>query len=607
MVAGQAAGVAYGVARGKAMGLAEGLFAGLLAGLGEGLYGGLVGSASMGVSASITAFLFFEFVLFRLYLYPNEAGATLVTVWLARLHPTQSTRLARWLPFRHHDLIYFPLPGLHSFLLHLSEVDPALTMKLLAEASASIGQKGIARRTLIELQARDLEQAAHQHRFARVADLDLPFVPSAQALDASSPLLLFRSAARDLSVGVSDHRQRRLALERARRTLEGFITTSPRLDTLSDRLQATARLWLDCLHEKERELSEDEARHPQVPSAFIAGLPLEPDDLASKTLFKGRMDLARIVDHDLGPNRRGVLVIVGQRRMGKSSFRNWLPRLLGTGTEVLTANFQELSGHPYRATPHRWLLDLIASRLPDAPPPPASPHWTEALDWLRARDAALSDRSLLVVIDEVERVQDGIHEGWCSTDFLDFLRAAGDALRRIRFLLLTAYPLHRIGPAWVDRLISATTRNLSYLDPASAEELVRQPIPHFPDIYPEAGVLRILRETRCHPFLIQKVCDELCKHLNEHGGLRRATDDELTSVLDGVADEKLFDELWSQRTPEEQRALHRLASTPEPLEADPIMRQLVREGYVELQGERATLAVPLFGSWIRFTQGRLVP
>jgi hypothetical protein len=76
---------------------------------------------------------------------------------------------------------------------------------------------------------------------------------------------------------------------------------------------------------------------------------------------------------------------------------------------------------------------------------------------------------LLVVVDEVERVEDGIRSGDLSTDFLDFLRATGDALRRIRFLLLTAYPLPRLGRHWVDRLISATTRSLSYLDHDSAE------------------------------------------------------------------------------------------------------------------------------------------
>jgi hypothetical protein len=292
--------------------------------------------------------------------------------------------------------------------------------------------------------------------------------------------------------------------------------------------------------------------------------------------------------------------------MGKSSFRNWLPRLLGTGTEILVADFQQLTGSQHRTAPYRWLVELVASRFPDAPPPPESPHWTESLAWLRDRDAALTDRRLLVVIDEVERVEEGIQRGELSTDFLDFLRACGDALHRIRFLLLTAYPLPSLGRHWVDRLISATTRSLSYLDRTSAEELVRHPIPTFPDIYPEGGVDRILRETHCHPYLVQKVCDELCRYLNEHGGRRRATDEELSDVIDGlVSEEKLFDELWSQRTPEEQHALHRLASASEPLEADLTLRQLAREGYVELQGDKASFAVPLFGAWIRYTQGRI--
>ncbi|HYO71313.1 MAG TPA: hypothetical protein VEU33_35070 [Archangium sp.] len=207
----------------------------------------------------------------------------------------------------------------------------------------------------------------------------------------------------------------------------------------------------------------------------------------------------------------------------------------------------------------------------------------------------------------MERIEDGIRVGWCTTDFLDFLRAAGDALRKIRFLLLTAYPLHRLGHHWVDRLISSTSRSISYLDAASAEELARSPVAGFPDIYPEGGVERILRETCCHPFLIQKVCDELCKYLNENGGRRRATDEELTEVIDRVADEHLFDELWNQRTLEEKRALHRLAFATAPIDAEPAMRQLAREGYVELDEEHAAIAVPLFGRWIRFTQGRTPP
>jgi uncharacterized protein len=183
-------------------------------------------------------------------------------------------------------------------------------------------------------------------------------------------------------------------------------------------------------------------------------------------------------------------------------------------------------------------------------------------------------------------------------------RAAGDSLRRIRFLLLTAYPLHRLGPHWVDRLISVTTRTISYLEEPEARDLLLHPIPDFPDIYPEGGVDRILAATGRHPFLLQKVGDELCRLLNARGGRRRATDDELTEVFDIVVrGADLFDELWRQRTEEERESLRRLAASSEPLPPDAAALQLVREGYVEKRAGKITIAVPLFREWIADTQG----
>jgi uncharacterized protein len=207
-------------------------------------------------------------------------------------------------------------------------------------------------------------------------------------------------------------------------------------------------------------------------------------------------------------------------------------------------------------------------------------------------------------VDEVERVQDDVAEGWCTTDFLDFARAAGDRLRRIRLLLLSAYPLHRLGPHWVDRLISATSRTISYLDDTAARELIIRPIPDFPDIYPPGGVDRIVAQTGRHPFLIQKVCDELCRLLNARGGRRRATEAELTEVFDGVVNgSDLFDELWRQRTEAERDTLRRLAASPGAAASDPVLHQLLREGYIHKQDGQVAIAVPLFRDWIAHTQG----
>jgi hypothetical protein len=71
-------------------------------------------------------------------------------------------------------------------------------------------------------------------------------------------------------------------------------------------------------------------------------------------------------------------------------------------------------------------------------------------------------------------------------------------------------------------------------------------------------------------------------------------------VFDGmVRDVHLFDEIWSSRADDEQASLRRLARSDEPGDLDAAAVQLVREGYLVRDGDRATIAVPLFREWIR--------
>lgn len=575
-----------------------------------GLVIGIAASVALGVASNVAsgaAFgIAFVVALLRLPLWLTEAVVTGWLLWRIRRRPEAVPRLARWLPFRHHELIYLPLPGLRAGLIEIAEVDPELGQDLIAQAADSIAQGRIARLALVEIQARDLERAARDHRFERAASLDLPHLPRAGEVAAEperSPLLPFQTAARDLIAGSANQRQRGLALERARSVLQsarvaavGAIDAPP----LARRLLPTTALWLEVIRDEDAKLRREAAEHPEVPPAFIAGPPLTPERAEDLTLFKGRSDIIKLIEHDLAPERRGILLVTGQRRMGKTSLCNYLPTYLGTGTAIVASNFQPLSGDAHRETPHRRVLGDIA-RAQATPEPPDSPRWGDGLGWLEDVDATCGGRKLLVVIDEVERVEDGIRDGWCSSDFLDFLRAAGDALRNIRFLLLTAYPLHRLGPHWTDRLVSVTSRTISYLGETDARELLTCPIPEFPDlIYPEAGVDRILAETGRHPYLLQKAGDDLCRLLNSRGGLRTATHGELTEVFDGmVRDIHLFDEIWRARTPEEQATLQRLALTGEPGRLDPAAIQLAREDYLVRRGDQVVIAVPLFREWIR--------
>ncbi|HEU4406639.1 MAG TPA: ATP-binding protein [Polyangiaceae bacterium] len=546
----------------------------------------------------------------RLPVFLLESLVTVSLAILVRVFPERGDRMVVLLPYLYHDLIYFPLPGLRHFLVRLMEQNPIAAVKASIEALSSFAQMLPAAHVIYEFRARDLEQAAVQRLFSRAAELDFPYLRPLNELASDSPYRIFQAAARDLGAGGNDHRQRRLALDRAEKALHSILSLpipsnkSRRYEL--ERLHQTARLWLEVLRDDGRKLAREEAEHPQVPSVFVAGPALTLDRPDARSLFKGRSDLVDLISHDLSPGRRGVLLLFGQRRMGKTSLRNWLPTFLGTGTTVVSVDFQALSGHSQRHLPHRVVLDALTLQLPDLGPPPDSPHWGDALAWLRQVDESLGERRVLIVIDEVERVEDGIRDGWCQTDFLDFLRAAGDALGRIRVLLLTAYPLIRLGPHWADRLVSVTTRSISYLDESAARELICCPVPDFPNIYPDGGVERILGDTRGHPFLIQKLCDELCRLLNQRGGRGRATHWDIDKAVDRVlVDADLFDELWRQRTEAEKELLRRLARTPEAAAPDPVQRQLLRDGYLEKNGDCVQIVVPLFRTWIVDNQGTL--
>ncbi len=605
-VAGSAAvGVVGSVAEGAIRSVAFRVAVGVVGGVALGIGGGVAGGVTAGVAHGVA----FGISFVRLPFWIVESILVFGLSVCAKFIPRHIPLFLRALPFRHHDVIFFPLPGLQSFFLTAAEQHPTLVRDLLTEAAVLPSQRSIVARTSAELQARDLNRAARDRTFVRAANLDCPFLPELDSLKPDSPLTHFQSAARDLDAGIEDQLQRTLALQRARKTMQTFIDQTvarAKPTRLEQALIPTARVWLDVIRDEDLRHDAERAKTPQIPRAFIAGPPLSPDRIENATLFKGRNDLAKLLAHDLDPNRSGVIIVFGQRRMGKSSLSHWLPQLLGTGTFVIRLDFQQLSGEVHREHPHRCIVDTIGKHFPDVPAPPTTNPWRESLDWLRALDAspALDSRNVLIVIDEVERVEDGIRAGWCSTDFLDFLRAAGDSLRHIRILLLTGHPLHRLGSHWVDRLISSTTRSLEYLDPASAEELVRTPIPDFPDIYPDGGVERILEQTHRHPFLVQKTCDELVKYLNAQHQMK-ATSDDIDRTLAIVSEEKLFQQLWNQCSVDEQRALQTLASASSALRADGAMRTLAREGIVDMNGDSATIAVLLFRDWIRQTQGTI--
>jgi hypothetical protein len=592
-----------------AYGLIGGLAFGILGSIVTGILGGLLGlvfGAKVGLAICLSTGLSFLLSLLHLFSFPAEVLVMAVLSVGARFLDFGFSRLSRFLPFLYHDLIYFPLPGLRPYLVKVGVERPELAQRLLSEALGSIAQKRAARLALVELRARSLESAARERLYARVAELDLAFLPAPKAADLLGPSLALDSivaAARDLQVArrSTSHFHRRRALERAEKILDSAqfqILEQPEPNVQEQRFLAVLRSWRDVVQAESTEFAHLERKLPQVPLPFVAGPAL---DLPEQGLFKGRRDFIRLIEQDLIGGRQAALVVVGQRRIGKSSLLHMLPVHLGNDTTVVLLNIQALSGSPHRAAPARWVAEAVVATLPQCSPPPETSSWEQVLGWLRQVEALLEHENsrLLIAVDEVDKLEEGVRQGRSGKYFLDFVSTASDELHRVRFLLATALSLHRLGRHWCDRLGNALLRQLGVLDEAGARSLVCEPIPGFPEIYPPGGVERILAATGRHPYLLQLVCDRLCRRLAEEGRLQAITKD-LEAALDHAFNETpLFAELWRQRTETECELLRQLARGRSPDCLDPEVAQtLLREQYLVGQGDDYAITLPLFAEWI---------
>lgn len=547
-----------------------------------------------------TMFLAFE-SLARLNIISYLIESILTLLLLYNYNDIEKRDISTLLPYRHHELIRLPLPGLTRFLVRLGEVNPALATLRIAEAADTLAQGPPARRALVELQCRELERAAAERRWSQVAALELPFHAAAATLPTNDPLLTFAHTAEDLRAVAASRNQlhRRRQLHKARAALDGLrlrLTRDAPTDPLSQRLPPVIATWLRIVDDDQAALTRDARDNPQVPTAFVAGPVLTPDD---SDLFKGRRDLADLIDNDLTRDLRAPLVLRGHRRMGKSSLLNLLPVLLGSGTRVVVVDFKGLSGAAGRGRPHHWLASEVQRQLPQRVPPPDAATWHPVRDWLIQLDQDLppSDR-LILAVDEVEKLQEGVDQGWATLDVLAMFRDLGDRLRHTRLLLVTARRLDRIGPGWTDLLITSQLRRLSWLAEPDAVELLTCPLPDFPAIWPAGSVERVLEQTRRHPYLLQLVGDRLVSRLNQRG-VQVATPDDVDEAIDAAIDgQTVFRELWDTLDAAEQSVVRALAHD-QPVPDGPAVRSLRDEDHVTGAPGTWALSVPMFATWVR--------
>ena len=217
--------------------------------------------------------------------------------------------------------------------------------------------------------------------------------------------------------------------------------------------------------------------------------------------------------------------------------------------------------------------------------------------------AAQRGKRILLAFDEYEGLEESISGGDISKNVLGKLRNIIQHRERIVVLVSGSHHFEELtGLNWASYLINTRTLELSFLDKASARELLTEPVPQ---LHYEDGVLdQILRLTHCQPYLLQAVASELVNHLNE-----RQQTTATRAELDAAVEKTLtsagayFANTWREDNSEAEQTALRAFATGQgdsvlTAEYQAALQSLSRKEMLERTADGYRLAVPLFGRWI---------
>ncbi|WP_414619228.1 hypothetical protein [Calothrix sp. CCY 0018] len=287
------------------------------------------------------------------------------------------------------------------------------------------------------------------------------------------------------------------------------------------RFYPIATKWRDIISNYIEELAEETELRQEIDSPYIIGVPLT----LQQQIFTGRDDIGTRIEQLLLDRRRPPLLLYGQRRMGKTSLFNNLGRLLPNS---IIPMFVDLQGAPSSATDSTGFLFNLAKQMIISAKrqsalnlPPLNREilendpFTNFYEWLDKVEETLEQNTALLMLDEFEVLDSAISKGrFDEEDILGMLRHLIQHRPKFKVLIAGSHTIEEY-QRWANYLINVQVVGISYLLEHEARKLIENPIEDFTLRYKPDAVERILELTRCHPYLVQLMCQELVALKNE--------------------------------------------------------------------------------------------
>ncbi len=320
-------------------------------------------------------------------------------------------------------------------------------------------------------------------------------------------------------------------------------------------------------------------------------------------MFFGREDLRQNLAREImTAAEMPLFLILGQRRVGKTSLLNFLPELLGSGFVVIS---QDLQDDHIESVPS-WLADLrrrIAKQLERddgdwTPPNEWLAAWQGLREWLEGIEAE-GGRKLILALDELEQLHSYlIKDQGQGNRLLAAIRSFSQHQNRVVLLFVGATPLSELrDPDWSQYFVQTQPFRVDYLARPDALRLITEPVPLE---YPDAITERLFALTQGHPDLLQRLCRQLVSIANRedrHAMSMADLDEAVAAVL--VRDLAPIERFWNEfcRGPACRACIEQILAGETPTDRLSLIR-LEEHGYVVLDQGRPRLRVPLFEGWL---------
>jgi AAA ATPase domain len=582
--------------------------------LSQGLAYNLSSSAYLFFVSGVTFLVCYVLSYYRFPLYPVSSISSWRAYRASQRSPEDVFRHLRYSSLYWDERVFLPLPHLKDMLLLAANQNFQRTLEqvafIVAERPLQIVE---AREAVLAIAVSDLEQCRTMAEIAQASQqlttLLLPEIRQTGArwlISLTSVSDASRSAA--LCCSPISRQARHKALDEMILHLNKVRAARAFEDVqLSNRLQGVVKHWMTAALQEVGKLRNMPNLLGNIDNPYVPGPSLQ----LGESSFVGRQDLVQQLEQALSKGRnRPTFFLTGERRMGKTSTLNQLPRLLSARYLPIYYDLQSRGASSnsaaFLSTIVREMVEVMQKRglrvrkLKDT-------HFIEAQrenaaapyrlfdEWFHEVEDSLKqdDLTILLIFDEFEKLQEAKEAHYLDLQLLlDWFRSLIQNRPRLALLFSGLRGLRDMGTGWAGYFVNAQMLKVGFLSKPEALRLITKPVPDYPSeqIFEVGVVEEIMKVTGNHPFLVQATCSKLIDLLNiENRDWAEVSD--VTRVMEQVLEswwDTYFQDLWERTTLEQQTCLFVLQGSH-----GSTLQEIVQQSQLEERTVRNTLTVLL--------------